>query len=384
MFFSKKGAIETLGVDDRWFLIFFAIPVTAFVVPLLFFDETLDNGIIAYLPKLQVSLIYSFAYWITLRAACIYLRQKFPAHRDTRKRLIYEAISIIIVFMIVSRICHFIDEKVFCSHLETALGLPAGSRHNPEVKYDVASFTIIALVVAIYESIFFYDRWKKSIVETESLRRQNIQSQLEGLKNQVNPHFLFNSLNTLSYLIPEDSEKAVKFVQKLSKVYRYILEIKDCKLITLEEELDFLHSYIFLLNERFGKNLSVNLDIPPSAYRLSIVPLSLQILFENAIKHNVISSDKPLQIDVFISKGDQLIVRNNLQKKNLQSTTTKIGLQNIRNRYAYFSEQLVDVIETREYFVVSLPLIQVVTEIEQELWQTTSQKDNNELRKSTI
>ena len=344
---------------------FFAIPVTAFVVPLLFFGETLENGLIAYLPKLQMSLMYSFAYWVTLRTACIYFRRKFPAYKDTRKRLIYEALSIIIIFLAVSKICHFIDEKIFCSHLETALGLPIGTRHNPEVNYDVASFTIIALVVAIYESIFFYDRWKKSIIETESLRRQNIQSQLEGLKNQVNPHFLFNSLNTLSYLIPEDSKRAVKFVQKLSKVYRYILEIKDRKLITLEEELDFLHSYIFLLNERFGRSLTVNLDVPTSAYRLSIVPLSLQILFENAIKHNVISLAKPLQIDVFVEGGTKLIVRNNLQKKSLQTTSTKIGLQNIRNRYAYFSDELVDVIASREYFMVCLPLIEVAFEIEQ-------------------
>ncbi len=359
--YRKADVVNALGVDDRWFLLF-AIPATAFVVPLLFFDATLSNGLAAYWPKLRMSLIYAFCYWLLIRWAFIYYRKRFPSHKETRKRLVYEALTIVLIFVLVNFVCHRIDYYLMC--LESTEYMLAG-RTVSEFDYHVASFTIIALVVAIYESIFFYDRWKKSIVLTESLRRQNIQSQLEGLKNQVNPHFLFNSLNTLSYLIPEDSDKAVNFVQKLSKVYRYILEIKDRKLITLKEELEFLNSYAFLLNERFGDNLNIHLNIPDIVHELSIVPLSLQILFENAIKHNVISSDRPLQIDVFVDNShSKLIVRNNLQKKNLNKVTTKIGLENVKNRYAYFSDELVDVIVTKEYFMVSLPLIKVAFEVE--------------------
>ena len=128
----------------------------------------------------------------------------------------------------------------------------------------LASLMLTFFIVAVYESIFFYSRLQKSIVEREKLERENIHSQLEGLKNQVNPHFLFNSLNTLTYIIPEDPDLAVRFVQQLSKVYRYILEIRDRKLICLSEELEFLDSYVFLLKERFGENFHVEIRVPES------------------------------------------------------------------------------------------------------------------------
>ena len=181
---------------------------------------------------------------------------------------------------------------------------------------------------------------------------------MEGLKSQVNPHFLFNSLNTLIYIIPENTDRAIQFVQKLSKVYRYILEIRDKKLIPLEEELDFLHSYIFLLKERFGDNLEVNLSIPSDILVQQVVPLSLQILFENAIKHNIISDKHPLKIEVFF-KDEKLVVQNNLQLKKQAMPSTKVGLQNIKNRYAFFTDEKVDINDDGPYFKVTLPLIKM-------------------------
>ena len=176
------------------------------------------------------------------------------------------------------------------------------------------------------------------------------------MKNQVNPHFLFNSLNTLTYLIPEEPDKAVNFVQKLSKVYRYILEIRDQKIVTISDELEFLNAYVFLLKERFGENLNIDIDIPQKYYHSKIVPLSLQILFENVIKHNIISTQKPLMIKVSIQK-DKLIVKNNLQKKNQVISSTSMGLQNIKNRYQFFTKKEVDVIVTADSFLVALPLV---------------------------
>jgi LytS/YehU family sensor histidine kinase len=215
---------------------------------------------------------------------------------------------------------------------------------------------IIALVSSIYEGIYLNARWKASLIEKELLKRENIESQLEGLRSQVNPHFLFNSLNTLAYIIPQDPDRAVKFVQQLSKVYRYILEIREKKLISLREELKFLDSYIFLIKERFGENLQVDISIPKSIYEENIIPLSMQMLFENAIKHNIISSSKPLTIEVFLQDG-KIRVRNNLQKKKQSMPSTQVGLQNIRNRYAFFTDQRVEVKEDDHTFSVGLPLI---------------------------
>jgi LytS/YehU family sensor histidine kinase len=199
---------------------------------------------------------------------------------------------------------------------------------------------------------------QRTVAEKAVLERQNLESQLEGLRNQVNPHFLFNSLNTLIYLIPEDSEKAVRFVQQLSKVYRYVLESRDSKLIPLSDELDFLKSYIFLLKERFGDNLEVDIKDLDKKRDTAIVPLTLQMLFENAIKHNVISTGKPLRIEVFAQNG-HLVVRNNLQKKNQVMDSTGVGLQNIRDRYRMLTDQDVNVIMSQQYFTVVLPLVEV-------------------------
>jgi LytS/YehU family sensor histidine kinase len=274
-------------------------------------------------------------------------REKFPAFKNTWKRLIFQLISVVIGYILLEPVLGAICYELLLKDKGNYGG----------VSITVSSIVMIALWIAVYEGIYFYEELKKSIQEKEQLQRENIQSQLEGLKSQVNPHFLFNSLNTLSYLIPEDAEKSVKFVQKLSKVYRYILEMTEEKLIPLHKELEFLNSYIFLLKERFEDNLQVEIDIPKERMNDQIIPLSIQILFENAIKHNIISSAKPLKVKVMINEEQKLIVENNLQKKKQIRNSTKFGLQNIKNRYRFFSDQAVDVITTPSSFMVSLPLI---------------------------
>lgn len=192
--------------------------------------------------------------------------------------------------------------------------------------------------------------------EAEQLKRENVQSQLETLKNQVNPHFLFNSLNTLAAIIPEDVDLAVEFVQKLSKVYRYILEIRDAQVVRLRDELVALQAYNFLLQIRFSTNLRIRVALPENRLDDWIVPLSLQMLIENAVKHNTISTQKPLVIEVFVEK-DNVIVRNNLQRKNQSTDSTGLGLPNIQNRYQLLANQPVHVIVTAQTFTVSLPLL---------------------------
>src|SRR5258708_21815155 len=188
------------------------------------------------------------------------------------------------------------------------------------------------MVVAIYESIYFVGELRKSVEEKEMLKRESLQAQLNALKIQVNPHFLFNSLNTLTAVIPENPGQAIDFVQHLSKVYRHILEVKNEQSILLKEELEVLKAYAFLLKTRFGDNLDISIRVADEKLQQKIVPLSLQILMENAIKHNIVSSSKPLKIEVHADNG-KLVVSNNLQKKNQLVESTGIGLDNIRNRY---------------------------------------------------
>ena len=201
------------------------------------------------------------------------------------------------------------------------------------------------------------DQLRFSVEEKELLKRESLMAQLNALKTQVNPHFLFNNLNTLCSIIPENPDQAVAFVQQLSKVYRHILEVKDEKSIPLKDEMAVLEAYAFLLKTRFGDNLEIDMQVDPKQMEDLIVPLSLQLLMENAIKHNIVSQDRPLKIIVKIIDG-RLVVSNNLQKKNQIIESTGIGLTNIRNRYKLLTDKLILVTETLNDFTVSIPLIQ--------------------------
>jgi len=338
---------EILGFDDKW-LILFGIPIISFIISIIFFsDQLVESPGFFFRGCMLVSFIHTLIYWMIFRQVVIYLRRQFPKIEDVGKRILRLGIVFLVIYFASNPLLKGITIQFIPNHEDL----------HSELAMFVAVLINSALVLTIYECVYYYEQFRKSIIEREQLERANIQSQLEGLKNQVNPHFLFNSLNTLVYLIPENQKQAVRFVQKLSKVYRYILEIRDKKLIPLEEELEFLHAYIFLLKERFEENLQVSINIPEKYLNNQIVPLSLQILIENAIKHNIISTERPLTIDLFVEKENRLVVKNKLQKKNQVMNSTKVGLENIKSRYGFFSQQPVEVLVTQASFVVILPLI---------------------------
>jgi sensor histidine kinase YesM len=201
----------------------------------------------------------------------------------------------------------------------------------------------------------FLLEWKQAAVEVEKFRTESLQSKYESLKNQVNPHFLFNSLNALSSLVYEDQDKAVEFIRKLSQVYRYVLDKKDMELVPLEDELAFLENYVFLQKIRFGDNLKLTLEVEST--QGMVPPIALQILVENAIKHNVISEKKPLDILVEV-KADHCQVTNTIQEK-LEKDSTGIGLSNLRARYDFLSERKVEIRSDQGQFVVRIPILKV-------------------------
>jgi len=196
---------------------------------------------------------------------------------------------------------------------------------------------------------------KLSLVE---LQQANMKIQVDALKSQINPHFLFNSFSTLLGLIEEKSDKAAVFVQELSKVYRYILLSNKKNLIELESELEFIEGYTYLLIQRHQEGFHLNINVPESAQSLKIPVLSLQLLIENATKHNIILRHKPLTISVSLIEGPALKVVNNLQKKTSLVPSTQMGLKNIIDRYKLITERKVIISETSDTFEVQLPLIQ--------------------------
>jgi LytS/YehU family sensor histidine kinase len=215
---------------------------------------------------------------------------------------------------------------------------------------------ITTTITIIDLGIFLLEKWRFSLAELERFKKENAEFQFESLRNQVNPHFLFNSLNTLSSLIFQDQEKAGSFVRELSDVYRYILENRDRELVSLKKELEILKSYIYLILLRFEQNLSVKIDIPNRLDNLLIPPLTLQMLVENATKHNIISKRKPLKIQIF-SADDYLVVSNNLQQKETRTYSSKLGLENIKSRYNYLTDKAVEITDGPDNYIVKIPLI---------------------------
>lgn len=204
---------------------------------------------------------------------------------------------------------------------------------------------------------FYFTEYKTKWMEAEELKRISAQAELQSIKNQVNPHFLFNNLNVLSTLIMKNTEEANKFIEEFSKVYRYILSNHDKELVDLKTELDFIKPYIFLLQKRFSDGLFVSVNIPSAYENFYIIPASLQMLIENAIKHNVISKNKPLHIDVHVNGADTVVVSNNLQPRETTVPSTRIGLNNIIKRYWLVSGRQVNVCSTNGAFTVTLPLL---------------------------
>lgn len=229
-------------------------------------------------------------------------------------------------------------------------------RSNTKLALGFA-FRVNLFLHAINGIVYFMNRLKDAQVETERLKKQNLEAQFEALRNQINPHFLFNSFNVLSQLVHKDADSSVVFIEQLSKVYRYLIYHQEKNLVELKTELKFIQSYLFLLKIRFQENLNIEMSVL-EAEGFYVIPASIQLLIENAIKHNIVSKNQPLNIRIEIV-NDRLMVQNNLQKKAIKEPSTGLGLNNIRSRYKLLIEDEVTIHEDNLYFTVEIPLIRV-------------------------
>ncbi|MBN3581411.1 histidine kinase [Algoriphagus aestuarii] len=223
-------------------------------------------------------------------------------------------------------------------------------------EYALQPMVIAIIIMAIFTTRSWLMEWRKSAIEAEQLKAEKLASQYQSLKDQLNPHFLFNSLNVLSNLVYESADKSAAFIQKLSRIYRYVLEAQKEELMELDKEINFAKNYLELQKIRFEESLQFSIKIEnPNGL---IPPLSLQLLLENAIKHNIISAENPLFIHIY-RKQNNLWISNTFQPKTSQSEpSTGIGLQNIKMRYQLISTQEMEVIQTEEEFLVKLPILE--------------------------
>jgi sensor histidine kinase YesM len=225
-----------------------------------------------------------------------------------------------------------------------------------------SDFVVISLIVTFLITFFLHGRefllrWKQAAVDAERYQRESVAATYESLKSQVNPHFLFNSLNVLTNLVYKDQDKAAAFIKKMSEVYRYVLDTRDREVVDLTEELEFTESYIYLQQIRFGDNLKVRNQI--NAKQGKVVPLAIQMLIENAIKHNEVSAESPLTIDLIQSEGFITVINNIQRKSSPAEKHSGVGLENIKRRYEFLSNQEVINREVDGKFEVRIPLLQM-------------------------
>jgi sensor histidine kinase YesM len=221
---------------------------------------------------------------------------------------------------------------------------------------SVQALTLGMLIVG-FQILRLYIEYTVQIERDKALiQKELLLSKYETLKNQVNPHFLFNSFSVLSSLIETDSQKARKFLDKLSRMYRYILDNRDNQMIPLEKELKFTRDYLYLLKTRHEESLEVNIDLGSEVDHMMVPALSLQMLIENAVKHNNFSVDDPLYINIYNEGEEYLVIQNKLRKKNSVVKSTKIGLENIKNRYNLQTDKNVIINEDSGFFTVKLPI----------------------------
>ena len=347
MLANKKKRITYLGFDDFWFSVV-GILVIGIAATYLFNASIFSFSFVEVIITISVVLLFSITDWMINRAFLIFLRKKFPDLKDSVQRIVLLFLAVVTTVITVD----FIGAKFF-----SYLGLNVNYNFQERTKALLTIIFISIMTMAIYEAIYFYVRLKKSIREEEQTKQAIIQAQLDALRNQAQPHFFFNTLNTLRDIIDQNSkEDAKEFVDKLSDMYRFLLEAGNTNLISLRDELKFSKAYIHIQSERFGDNLKLNWNIPKSSLDLMIVPMSLQLLLENAMKHNVISNAKPLEVTINI-KDDYVVVNNRIQVKSTQLPSTKVGLKNIEKRYALITKKSVKIVDNGNQFSVSLPLL---------------------------
>jgi sensor histidine kinase YesM len=217
----------------------------------------------------------------------------------------------------------------------------------------------VLFIVHVYETVFLVKEAETEKVQRAQTEQAKAEAELEALKNQIDPHFIFNSLNTLSHLIETKPEKARQFNDNLADVYRYILQNKARDLVLLREEVDFLEDYFYLLKIRFEDAVQLNINLPEDALDQFLVPpISLQVLAENAIKHNEFSDADPLVITIAL-ETNHLVVRNNSRKKTLRKSSSGIGLQNLNERYILTTENFISILDEEEVFTVRLPVLKI-------------------------
>lgn len=338
-------------MNKKAFISINVIAITIGILAFLFMSDEYSPRVFAY--SMGISFLYSYAFGIGNGVLNNYLNEKYPWTTETKKRTYIGIIVTVIINLLLVYICNYVNFILI-------QGEEPQNMWNGKMNFRIWFFLNFSLMVsAVLHAKAFMEAWKasarKQVVEQKIIAK-SANAQFESLKNQLDPHFLFNSLNVLDALIEENPQQAQRFTNDMSKIYRYVLDQKDKELVTISEEINFAKTYCELLKTRFEDSVSFEFQIEDNQLSHFVVPLSLQLLLENAIKHNYATEKKPLHIKIFTENGN-LCVQNNTQVREIIKEREGIGLSNIVQRYSLVSKKNVHIEQSDDYFKVLIPIL---------------------------
>ncbi len=338
-----------LGFDDTVLYFLGCWINTNIMMGILYMDMLLEGPLDRFVALWIGIFVYMLFHWYIMRFFYLKLVENFPGYDNRVKRMLRLPLVLLIYFLVT---------LVLDVMLDPVLEIKDPTHQRPNLYRELITGTFMTIIdIVIYEALHLFAEFKNTKVKQAKLEKEQISSQLMNLKNQISPHFLFNSLNTLLFLIDEDKKKSKEFIHKLSYIYKSVLESSQKDLVLLKEELEYINAYAGLLKKRFGENLIFDFDIAYEDLNKKIVPLSMQLGIENAVKHNVVSKKKPLNI-VINSRQDVLVIRNNIQKRSKKTNKKGLGLENIANRYKLVTNKEVSIEQNSDLFTLKLPLME--------------------------
>ncbi|MBL7727033.1 MAG: histidine kinase [Dinghuibacter sp.] len=325
------------------------MPLISFALMYIQYGQRLWSEWGIWITGILVMYIFAWPAWRMLIQSDHLLHKRFPTLQQTAKRVVLKIlINILVMALAITVVMYFHQAVNLWGYRVTATDLKYGL---------LVGAGVILLFDPLLEVIYILQQYRAAAAEEQRLIQLQLSQEFGYLKQKVNPHFLFNCFNTLSSLISEDKQRAEAFLDEMSKVYRYLLRSNEDGLSTLENELKFIQSYFGLLKTRHGEAVQLQLGVDKQYYPYLLPSLSLQMLVENVVKHNALSKNKPLSIDIFTTVGNKLVVNNNLQRRSVKPAGGRVGLDNIRAKYQLLNQPGFQVMEDEKNFTVVLPLI---------------------------
>ena len=350
-----KIQLPQYSSKDYYVMLWVMLPLTILLNSILFGKLYYSNWEVFLLSTL-ISGTGACIDFILCSYVAVALKNRFPAEKQVPKRL---TLMILTFLLLTGLFLYSLFRGYEAIHFYGYTFYEAGF-----IWSYIAMGLINIFITLLQEGIARYESWRANLDETDALKVSYRQSQLEGLKSQVNPHFLFNSLNSLSSLISEDEEAAEKFLDEMSKVYRYMLRNDDDQLVALKTELKFIDSYIYLLKARYGESLLLSIDVQKADHSLQIPPLTLQVIIENIVNQNAISRTNPLKIAIRSDKSRTLSIYNNVKPKVVTEIMDhEAGLDNLVNKYRLLNDSKVIIEESEKERIILLPLLNEKKEV---------------------